>query len=52
MARRCTVCPKAASPGRYECNEHDDDLPYGQPIDRDPLTPGGLFRDLPVEEDR
>jgi hypothetical protein len=46
--RRCSSCPKAARPGRFECNEHDDDEPYGQPIDRDPLTPGGLFGDLPT----
>jgi hypothetical protein len=44
----CAYCPKRALPGRFECAEHDDDLPAAQPTDRDPLTPGGLFRDLPV----
>jgi hypothetical protein len=40
--RQCTECPKRAEPGRYECFEHDDGLPYGQPIDSNPLTPGGV----------
>lgn len=41
--RPCTYCEKRATPGRYECPEHDDDLPYGEAIDSDPLTPGGVF---------
>lgn len=43
VRRSCTYCEKTAEPGRYECHEHDDGLPYGEPIDSDPLTPGGVF---------
>lgn len=46
---RCAYCPKGARPGRFECAEHDDDtLPA---TDRDPLTPGGLFGDLPIDRE-
>lgn len=40
--RACTACPKRALPGRYECAEHDDELPDGVPADSNPLTPGGV----------
>lgn len=44
--RQCSQCPKRAAVGRYECAEHDDGLPDGEPVDRAPLTPGGVLGDL------